>query len=954
MPRLLILLYGFLLLPNPLWAQEPYPLDTLYPVHDLEPRLLVLADPEGRLQADEVVSDSSLAFTPRAELPRLLDHKTIYWGKLRIQAKAAVRDWQLHLEELFLNSPAWIRGNGKVDVYAYANEQLLFHKKTGANYPDSVRDQPGDWQRNRVSVSFPEGAPITLLVRVEGNSFGFYPFFRLSLRKPGFDNYHPYLPLHASFDIFMLGVTFIIFLYHFLQWLYLRQKVFFWFSLWVFLCTCTQAMAVGLDTEYLLAEYPELRFPLWMVIPNSMLFTFWFFGRAFINSGERFPKLDKYMLALPALMILELLASLGLILFDGPVAQTRVGYHYEFVALFSALGLGLAIAITLKKDRLAKYFGIGAIFATISVLVGVLWSSGYIRLSFVPYTWGILLQVIAYSFGIAYRQQRLNLQAQAEKLEAAESRAEAQRVRDLDEVKTRFFANISHEFRTPLTLISGPLAQAKKDAEQEGQSRMGPVRLSEKAFNTIQKNTQRLQSLIDQLLDLSRLESGKQSLALSRGGLIGYLRQLVFSFESLAERRNISLNANFPTEPEGAVYDRDKLHKIIVNLLSNAFKYTPEGGAVTVLASHDNRYLTLEIQDTGKGIGKEAISRVFERFYRVEGTEEKGSGIGLALTKELVDLHHGQISVTSSEGQGSMFKLRLPFTLQDLPKDLTLPETDPAKAATAVTAVQGSDDMAELHSPNQQEAERPVALLVEDNPDLSGFLADLLDGQYEVLRAADGLQGERMAYEHIPDIVVTDVMMPKKDGYALCHSLRRNVKTSHIPIIMLTAKAGQANKMEGLTQGADAYLTKPFDSGELLLRMNNLIGGRKRLWDYFKSVEGVVLDDLEITSLDDRFLQDVLKVIRENLDNELLSVSDIGRGVGFSRSQLHRKLKALTNKSANQLIVEVRLSEARRLLEHRAGSVSEIAYSVGYSNLSYFTKSFKEKFGILPSKVRAL
>ena len=208
-----------------------------------------------------------------------------------------------------------------------------------------------------------------------------------------------------------------------------------------------------------------------------------------------------------------------------------------------------------------------------------------------------------------------------------------------------------------------------------------------------------------------------------------------------------------------------------------------------------------------------------------------------------------------------------------------------------------------------------------------------------------------MAFEHIPDIVISDIMMPKKDGYEVCHSLKVNPKTSHIPIIMLTAKAGQESKIEGLTQGADAYLTKPFDEKELLLRMKNLIDSRKKIWEHFKALDMLLVDNIEVNSIDDKFLQDVFKSIKDNLDNEQFSVEDIARTVGFSRSQLHRKLKALSDRSANQLIVEVRLNEAHRLLKQKAGSVSEIAYTVGYSNLSYFTKSFKEKFGTLPSKV---
>ena len=222
---------------------------------------------------------------------------------------------------------------------------------------------------------------------------------------------------------------------------------------------------------------------------------------------------------------------------------------------------------------------------------------------------------------------------------------------------------------------------------------------------------------------------------------------------------------------------------------------------------------------------------------------------------------------------------------------------------------------------------------------------------YAIINAEDGVIGEQLAFEHTPDIIITDVMMPKKDGYTLCHSLKSNSKTSHIPIIMLTAKAGTANKIGGLTQGADAYLTKPFNEKELLLRMKNLIDARKKLWDHFKSMDMLLVDDIDVSTVEDKFLQDVFQTIKENIDNDKFGVENIARKVGFSRSQLHRKLKALSGKSANQLITEIRLNKAHKMLKSKTGSVSEIAYSVGYTNLSYFAKSFKEKFGLLPSKV---
>ncbi|MEM7513286.1 MAG: ATP-binding protein, partial [Bacteroidota bacterium] len=780
--------------------------------------------------------------------------------------------------------------------------------------------------------------------------------FNATIRSPKQSFYHDPLAFGESFNLFMLGVTFIIFLYHILQYIYLRERLFLWFSIWVLFCCLTMAMSVG----FIIGEVHQYRFPLWMIIANGVMYSFWFFGRSFINSKEKFPKLDRFILILSIAMIAEIvLMALYVILFDPPTFVTGVGIHYKMIILYAGLCIVVSIILMLKNDLLARYFGFGAIIISLAFVIGGLWSEQIIRLPITtipidPYAWGMFLQIVIYSFGIAYRQRTFLLKAQEEKLQAQKNYAEMQRVKDLDEIKTQFYTNLSHEFRTPLSLIAGPLELAQKSSKDP----KGMISLTPKAMEVITRNTNRLQQLIDQLLELSQLETGNVHLKLVKGNLIQFIKSIVFSFESMSESKGLSFNTSMPGELTGAYFDKDKLEKIISNLLSNAFKYTPNGGAVTLTVEYSETHFIIEISDTGKGMAKEEVKKIFERFYRVQGTEEKGSGIGLAITKELVDLHNGQISVNSRIGEGTHFKIRIPHTLEHLPEYYILDAIQ--REGPLLQNVQGEILLGELADATIVNFENgyedspkslPLVLVVEDNPDLRAHIENILLGHYRILRAEDGIKGERLAIEHIPDMIISDVMMPGKDGYQLCHDLKVNPKTSHIPIIMLTAKAGQDNKMEGLTQGADAYMTKPFQSEELLVRINNLVSNRAKMWEHFNAMEFVVVEDIAIQSLDDQFLQQVMGIIRANLDNELLSVEDLAREVGFSRSQLHRKLKALCNKSAKQLIVEFRLNEAKRMLDNKIGTVSEIAYSVGYSNMSYFTKSFKQKFGILPSKL---
>ncbi len=930
------------------FAQEPYYLDTLYPVHSLDHVLQVYPDYDKNLTPRKLLNDSTLSFLSGDNLPRLLEIGVTYWGKLKLRTKDSLSGWTLHFEDKMIGPPVWTKGNGKVDVYAYQGEELIFHQKTGAEYTKKEKAYKDHWVLNAILLeSFPVNEEVTLIMRVEGNSLGYPSYFNLSARSPKQPYYHEFNQFHASFNLFLFGVTFIIFLYHLLQYVYLKESIYLWFSLWLFFCTVTQAMTVGL----IIGNFSNFRYPFWFIMANGQFFSFWFFGRAFVGSKVKFPKLDKLMLGLALFIIVEIIAMVLYALLAKPQTyMTGVGLHYTVLNIYALISFVISVVLILKRDLFARYFGIGAIMASSSLIIGTLWSMGLIRPPFRldPFATGIFLQIVLYSFGIAYRGQTLAKQSELEKLETEKSKNEMLRIKDLDQLKTRFFTNISHEFRTPLTLIKGPIEQAQKRNSENGTR--DSFTIAKKDFNIIQRNSERLEGLVDELLELSQIESGRVLLNLSEGNPMNFIKAVVFSFESMAQRSNIIFNTHFDknqNKNNSFYYDKDKLEKIAYNIISNAFKYTPEGGSIRVEGSVNNETLMIKISDTGKGISADDMDHIFERFYRVEGSEQKGSGIGLALCNELVQLHNGSINVNSELGLGTAFIVELPIVLSKLPKSAVVLKDK--KTVEKERLVIDAEEPGQTNAKEEQGL--PQALIVEDNTDLQNFIRGIVSKDYKTLIASDGLQGQRMALEHVPDIIISDVMMPKKDGFAMCHDIKSNIKTSHIPIIMLTAKAGQSNKMDGLYQGADAYLTKPFAADELMVRMKNLISLRKRLWDKLKDSDGILIDELELTSIDDQFLRKVFKTIEDNLDDELLSVEMISRAVGFSRAQLHRKLKALLNKSPNQLVNEIRLNKAFQMLKNNYGSVSEVAYAVGYSNMSYFTKRFKEKFGVAPSKI---
>lgn len=519
-------------------------------------------------------------------------------------------------------------------------------------------------------------------------------------------------------------------------------------------------------------------------------------------------------------------------------------------------------------------------------------------------------------------------------------REQALRLRELDRLKTNFFTNISHEFRTPLTLLVGPLAEFGKKYPHEG------------LIPAMQRNVRRLQTLINQLLDLSKLEAGKLGVEIQEGNLSTFLRRLFASFESLAQSQNIIFRYNPAPQKETAYFDADKVEKIVTNLLSNAFKFTPKNGRVQVEADIKNEELHLRVEDFGIGIAAERLPRIFDRFYQNEdtnGQHYEGTGIGLALVKELVEVHKGHIRVESTVGVGTVFTVILPVgreiwkdKLVDRPVELPEPE-----GKETLPLPPSADALID------EESDLPVLLIVEDNPDLRAYVRSIFESTCRILEASDGREGLAKAFEYTPDVVICDLMMPYLDGFGLCEGVKADTRTNHIPVIMLTAKASLTERLQGLEMGADDYLTKPFHREELEVRVRNLVKQRETLRQKY----GLLLKAMPAKmtgepgfSFDDRFLQHAQSVVEKHLGDSSFGVEQFCAEMNMSRTNFYRKLKALTGRSATEFIRVIRLQRAAQLLLQRAGSVSDIAYQVGFESLSYFSKSFQEQYEVTPSE----
>ncbi len=543
--------------------------------------------------------------------------------------------------------------------------------------------------------------------------------------------------------------------------------------------------------------------------------------------------------------------------------------------------------------------------------------------------------------------------------QAAELSRQAEELRELDRAKSQLFANVSHEFRTPLTLILGPVRDLRAGVWGTVEPRVAGQ------LETVERNAARLLELIDQLLDVARLEAGRLDLRVRLADLDAFVGAVVERFLPLAERRQVHLAFVPAQDPVAVFLDHQQLDKVFANLLANALKHTPEGGLVEVRVvgpADGEERAAVEVRDDGPGIPADQLDKIFDRFYQGRGPVARrfgGAGLGLSLARDLAVLHGGTLTVASEPGLGSTFTVELPLGRGHFREDqLREGLPTPHEGLPPLVPVPPSEA---LHPSDGEggDEDRTTVLVVEDHPGVRAYIRGHLAARYRVVEAADGAEGLARARELVPDLVVSDVMMPNLDGYALVRGLRQDPELDFIPVILLTARAGLDSKLEGLGDGADDYLTKPFDIRELRLRVDNLIASRQRLRERFRA-ERAPGNDLalpavrepEATSADQEFLERVAKAIDEGLADETFDVESLAAQLAMGRTQLYRRLDALLGESPARLILERRLEHAARLLEARAGNVSEVAYAVGFKSVSHFCQRFRERHGLAPSAYR--
>ena len=533
-------------------------------------------------------------------------------------------------------------------------------------------------------------------------------------------------------------------------------------------------------------------------------------------------------------------------------------------------------------------------------------------------------------------------------------------VLELTHSRLVFFTNISHELRTPLTLIADPVEMLLEDSGIKGKSR--------ELLKMVQRNAIALQQLVSSILDFRKIQNGKMDLKLYRFDIVKALTMWVGDFQLTAERKKIKLHLDMEdfTGSHEVVADKEKMARVVFNLLSNALKYTPAGGDIFVSLKVEGDNLRIDIRDTGKGIEKEEADMIFERFFQAKGAAS-GTGIGLALVKSFVELHHGEVWVESELGKGSDFIVEIPREQVDSSQVIHMDDDGVDNSVSGSSSVDkcvadesvlqyiddGDRKCGKVQQLVSENTNKPTVLVIDDNNDIRQYEHTLLQDAYIVLEAADGKEGLEIAKKEVPDLVICDVMMPVMDGLEFTEQLKTNTATSHIPVIMLTAKNLEEHRAEGYEHGADSYITKPFHSKVLLARIENLLKQRKllkHLYQGSKEAEQEIAES-HLEDRDKQFLKQLHAIIQKNLSDSEFGVEDIGKQIGLSRVQLYRKVKAMTGSSVVDLLRKARLAKAKRLLESRSMSVSEVAYDVGFSAPSYFTKCFKDEYGMLPGEI---
>lgn len=759
------------------------------------------------------------------------------------------------------------------------------------------------------------------------------------------DNQTPFmrdmLQIHQnqSDKIFYIGVVFISFFLFLVNFFISKNKSFLVYGLYLLGVALYYANRLPwLINFYQKSSIPEFYFYVNQLAYVANIGCYIWFVFYFLDFKHEFPKAYPFTRSLLlGILAFGVLYGFQIVLFPYFPYRFLLMDSFRLATMVSSTGLFVFLMFQ-KSDIIAKIVLAGSLVLIVANVLSLILDDHTIFLKL------MVLEIILFSIVVALRNKQVDDRRIKNRYELEVEKMKTKTMEELNATKARFYENITHEFRTPLTLILSPVERKLSTPQLPSEEK--------KELNLIRRNAQRLLGLINQMLDLAKLDAGNVTLSAKQGDLKAVLQPIIDSFqkEALGNKKHFTTNIK---DLKNGWFDRDIVEKITSNLLSNALKYTPENGSINVETYIKNGYWIFVITNTTTpGIDID-VSQLFERYYRA-GQDSEGVGIGLSLIKELVELAHGNIVAKLIENNDIQFRVSLPADsalFADRTPENEIPESfgidgNQLSDAVLVNKETFSKEEIPLVLSEYDEKKPPKLLIVEDNPEMRAFIVSNFPKNYKILEAENGKTGIEMALKHLPDIIVSDVMMPVKSGIDLCNELKFNEQTSHIPIILLTAKAGDNNEIEGLQSGADDYITKPFNPNILKLKIQNLLHSREKLKELYSNTFNLS-PELFVTSTEQDFLQRLEKITKEHITDPALTSEEFSRLMGMSRSQLHKKLHAVLGVSTSEFIRSQRLKMAKELLKSKR-NVAEISYLVGFNTPSYFSKCFKETFGCTP------
>ncbi|WP_367392004.1 ATP-binding protein [Lewinella sp. LCG006] len=903
----------------------------------------VLVDSTGSYTLDDVLQPARQSeFLFYEEYPLPVENYQYYWGKIQVENRLPEADQ--YPEWVFSFSDTW----SVLEVYLPTPDGSWEQQANGAFTPYSQKKFVPSTRSNLVKTILPPGEVVTIYFRGISEQQAIVPSFYLYAQP--LDDFYDKLVIDKTGNSIFIGFLLMMLFYNLIVYFFDRDRSFVFYAGYILAVVLYVSFSSSDLTDWLgnvlFTQHPAY-YSLFKLVLFGGLMCYLAFIRSFLDLEQLLPKWDRYFKYLVYLGIPLIALSIVLSVYSNFSYKVEDRVSMFYIALVTLSCLLFLFPLYKTGDTKGRFVVVGIAIITLGFFLTLLsrllpttYSIFYLQI-------GAIIEVIVFSLGLAYRQrqqvqagEQANFALKESQLIQEKKQLEADRLKELNEFKARFYTNITHEFRTPLTVIMG-MSEHIKDHPKEK--------------TLIKRNSVNLLRLINQLLDLSKLESGSLAMNPIHQDIIVYLQYLTESFYSNATQKNIRLVFHSEEKEVFMDYDEGVVQQIVYNLLSNALKFTTEGGKIIFHASKIEEkgqpLLKLKVKDTGRGISPENIDHIFDRFYQVnhaDNQEAEGTGIGLALTKELVELLNGRITVESERGVGTEFILYLPIEAKiaatSLPYERTFPQLP----------IEETLDEAISSTPNEETPEAdtsalPELLIIEDNQDIITYIKTVLNGQYIFHTAKNGVLGIEQAFEIIPDIIISDVMMPEKNGYEVCETLKQDERTSHIPIILLTAKSTQQDKVQGLSYGADAYLTKPFDKEELLIRLKTLVVMRQQLQRRYAESASSIADNAASPSIEDIFLQKLHEHIHAQLSNAEFGVPQLATASHLSQMQLYRKLKALTDKTPSQFIRSYRLHQGLELLKKGGLTVSEVAYEVGFTDPSYFSRTFQQEFKKNPS-----